>query len=130
MPGSAVGLRPGPAIRPVARVCGYFGDSLPMSQIRVGVSGWTYAPWRGDFYPKGLTQKKELEYASRKFTSIEINGTFYSLQRPTSFQSWYEQTPADFIFSVKGGQFITHVLRLKEVDEPVATFFASGILCL
>lgn len=103
---------------------------MNQGKIRVGVSGWTYAPWRGSFYPKGLTQKKELEYASRKLNTIEVNGTFYGLQKPKSFQAWYDQTPADFCFAVKGGQFITHVLRLKEFEEPVSTFLASGLFCL
>jgi len=98
--------------------------------IRIGISGWTYAPWRGTLYPKDLPQKRELEYASRKLNSIEINGTFYSLQRPTSYQAWYDQTPDDFVFSVKGPRFITHIRRLKDVDEPLANFFASGLLCL
>jgi uncharacterized protein YecE (DUF72 family) len=82
-----------------------------VSQIRIGISGWTYAPWRGVFYPEDLPQKKELDYASRHHNSIEINGTFYSLQRPKSFQTWYEQTPEDFVFSVKGPRFITHMMK-------------------
>ncbi len=98
--------------------------------IRIGMSGWTYAPWRGTFYPKGVTQKKELEYASRQVNSIEINGTFYSLQRPASFTSWYEQTPKDFLFAVKAPQYMTHIRRLKEVEEPLSNFLASGLFCL
>lgn len=98
--------------------------------IRVGMSGWTFAPWRKGFYPKGLTQKKELEYASRRLNTIEVNGTFYSLQRPKSFESWYAQTPSDFVFSVKAPKFITHILRLNDAEEPIANFFASGILAL
>src|SRR5688572_18095043 len=74
-----------------------------MPDTRIGISGWTYGPWRGVFYPKDLPHKQELGYASRAFNSIEINGTFYSLQRPSSFQKWYEETPADFVFAVKGG---------------------------
>jgi uncharacterized protein YecE (DUF72 family) len=100
------------------------------AEIRVGMSGWTYPPWRGKFYPKGLSQKKELEYASRKLTSIEVNGTFYSLQRPDTFQSWADQVPEDFVFAIKGPQFITHVLRLKDVKEPLSTFLASGLFRL
>src|SRR4051794_25091803 len=100
------------------------------SKIRVGMSGWTYAPWRGSFYPKGLSQKKELEYASRKVTSIEVNGTFYGLQKPESFQSWSDQSPGDFCFALKAPQFMTHVLRLKEPEEPLATFLASGVFRL
>jgi len=101
-----------------------------MSQIRVGFSGWTFPGWKEDFYPKGLSSKDELQFASRKVNPIEINGTFYALQKPATFQHWYDQTPRDFCFSVKAGQFITHVLRLKEVNEPLANFFASGLLCL
>lgn len=99
-------------------------------QIRVGISGWTYAPWRGVFYPKDLAHKRELEYASRVLNSIEINGTFYSLQRPSSFQAWYDATPDNFMFSLKGSRFITHMRRLKEVEQPLANYFASGILGL
>lgn len=98
--------------------------------ICVGMSGWTFEGWRGDFYPKGLSQKKELEYASRQVNSIEINGTFYSLQKPSSFQKWYEETPAGFTFSLKAPQYITHIRRLKDVEEPLANFFASGVFCL
>lgn len=101
-----------------------------MGKIFVGMSGWTFEGWRGDFYPKGLVQRKELEFASRKVNSIEINGTFYGLQKPASFQKWFDETPEDFLFSVKAPQYITHVRRLKEVAEPAANFFASGLLCL
>jgi uncharacterized protein YecE (DUF72 family) len=101
-----------------------------MSQTRIGISGWTYAPWRGIFYPKGVSQKRELEYASRMLNSIEINGSFYSLQRPTSYQAWYEATPEEFVFSIKGPQFITHRRRLRDVEAPLANFFASGVLAL
>jgi uncharacterized protein YecE (DUF72 family) len=102
----------------------------PKPTIRVGVSGWRYAPWRGRFYPKGLPQRAELEYAARCFASIEINGSFYSLQSPRSWQAWYEATPDEFVFSVKGPRYITHMLRLKQVDSPLANFFASGIFKL
>jgi uncharacterized protein YecE (DUF72 family) len=101
-----------------------------MPQTRIGISGWTYGPWRGVFYPTGLPQKNELAFASRTFNSIEINGTFYSLQRPSSFQTWYEQTPDNFVFSVKGGRFITHMKKLVNVDAALANFFASGVLAL
>jgi uncharacterized protein YecE (DUF72 family) len=101
-----------------------------MSEIRIGISGWRYGPWRGAFYPKGLTQKKELEFASRAVNSIEINGSFYALQTPERYVSWYRETPADFVFSVKAPRFITHVRRLREVEQPVANFFASGVLQL
>jgi uncharacterized protein YecE (DUF72 family) len=99
-------------------------------EIRVGISGWRYVPWRGVFYPPKLPQRQELEYASSKLTSLEINGTFYSLQRPTSFQSWYKETPANFKFSVKGPRYITHIQRLREVEAPLANFLASGVLLL
>jgi uncharacterized protein YecE (DUF72 family) len=98
--------------------------------IRVGISGWRYAPWRGLFYPAGLPQRAELEYAARCFSSIEINGSFYSLQSPRSWQAWYEATPPGFVFAVKGPRYITHTLRLKQVETPLANFFASGIFKL
>jgi uncharacterized protein YecE (DUF72 family) len=98
--------------------------------IRIGVSGWRYAPWRGRFYPTNLPQRAELEYAARCFSSIEINGSFYSLQSPRSWQAWYEATPDDFVFGVKGPRYITHMLRLKQVEKPLANFFASGLFKL
>jgi uncharacterized protein YecE (DUF72 family) len=101
-----------------------------MSDMRIGISGWTYPPWRGTFFPRGWPQKRELEFASRQVNSIEINGSFYSLQRPSSYRAWYEATPPEFIFSVKGGRFITHLKRLKDAEKPLANFFASGVLCL
>lgn len=98
--------------------------------VRIGISGWTYAPWRGQFYPKDLPQKQELSFAARHFRSIEINGTFYGLQRPESFGRWREETPDDFVFAIKGPRFITHMLRLQEIETPLANFFASGLLRL
>jgi len=98
--------------------------------VRVGISGWTYAPWRGNFYPAGLLQADELSYASRQVDTIEINGTFYALQRPDSFARWYDETPEGFVFAVKGPRFITHVRRLREIETPLANFFASGVLRL
>jgi uncharacterized protein YecE (DUF72 family) len=98
--------------------------------IRIGISGWTYAPWRGTFYPKKLPQARELHYASRVLNSIEINGTFYALQKPESFARWADDTPDDFVFAVKAPRFITHIRRLKEVKTPVANFLASGLLRL
>jgi uncharacterized protein YecE (DUF72 family) len=97
---------------------------------RIGISGWRYAGWRGDFYPVGLAQRRELEYASQRMGSIEINGSFYSLQRPTSYASWRAETPEDFVFAVKGGRFISHLKRLVDVETPLANFFASGVLGL
>ncbi|MBW3628561.1 MAG: DUF72 domain-containing protein [Gemmatimonadetes bacterium] len=101
-----------------------------MTQLRIGISGWTYAGWRGVFYPERLAHRRELEYASRKFNSIEINGSFYSLQTPSSYRRWYAETPPDFVFAVKGGRFITHMKKLRDVEVPVANFFASGVLAL
>lgn len=101
-----------------------------MASIRVGISGWTYAGWRGDFYPPGLVQRRELSYASPRLSSIEINGSFYSLQRPTSYASWREQTPESFVFAVKGGRFITHLKKLAVVETALANLFASGVLAL
>jgi len=101
-----------------------------MASIRIGISGWQYKPWRGVFYPPDLPQRAELQYASRKLSSIEINGSFYALQRPESYARWYAETPADFVFTVKGPRFITHMRRLREVEEPLANFLASGLFNL
>src|SRR6187402_855993 len=101
-----------------------------MTQLRIGISGWTYEPWRGVFYPKGLVQKRELEYASRALNSIEINGTFYSLQSPESYRKWSAEVPDDFIFAVKGSKYITHRKRLQDIRIPLANFFGSGVLLL
>lgn len=100
------------------------------ARLHIGISGWRYTPWRGDFYPEGLRQKDELRFASRAVNSIEINGTFYALQRPERFAEWAADTPAGFVFSVKAPRFITHVKRLRDIDEPLANFFASGPLSL
>lgn len=100
------------------------------AQIRIGTSGWLYPPWRGVFYPKGLAHRRELEYLSREVNSVEINGSFYSLQRPASYQAWFANTPADFLFAVKGSRFVTHMKRLRDVEVPLANFFASGMLAL
>ncbi|MFK3670240.1 DUF72 domain-containing protein [Leifsonia aquatica] len=97
---------------------------------RVGIAGWTYAPWRGVFYPKGLPHRAELAYAAERLDSIELNGSFYSLQRPSSWHKWAAETPDDFVFAVKGGRYITHILRLKNTREALANFFASGMLTL
>ena len=104
--------------------------ALHAADIRIGVSGWTYAPWRGAFFPKGLPRKEELAHASHAFRAIEINGTFYRLQRPASFVKWAAATPDDFVFTVKAPRFITHVRRLHETETPVANFLASGVLRL
>lgn len=97
---------------------------------RVGIAGWTYAPWRGVFYPKGLPHRAELAYAAERLDSIELNGSFYSLQRPSSWHKWAAETPDDFVFAVKGGRYITHILRLKNTREALTNFFASGMLTL
>ncbi|MCW0215881.1 MAG: DUF72 domain-containing protein [Pseudonocardia sp.] len=101
-----------------------------MAEIRIGTSGWRYPPWRGTFYPKGLAQRRELEYLSRAVSSIEINGSFYALQRPESYRAWAAETPDDFVFSVKGPRFVTHLKQLRDVRVPVANFLASGVLAL
>jgi uncharacterized protein YecE (DUF72 family) len=101
-----------------------------VADARVGISGWNYPGWRGDFYPKGVPQKRELEYAAERMTSIEINGSFYSLKRPSSYLDWRARTPDDFVFSVKGGRFITHMKKLSDVETPLANFIASGVLAL
>jgi uncharacterized protein YecE (DUF72 family) len=98
--------------------------------IRVGISGWTYGGWRGSFYPTGLRHSDELSYASRQVDTIEINGTHYSLQRPDSFARWHEETPEGFVFAVKGSRFITHLKQLRDIETPLANFFASGVLRL
>jgi uncharacterized protein YecE (DUF72 family) len=101
-----------------------------MSEARAGISGWRYAPWRGDFYPAGLPQRVELEYASTKLRTIEINGSFYSLQRESSWRLWRDTVPDDFVFSVKGGRYITHMLKLKNAEKPLERFFAQGVFDL
>ncbi len=98
--------------------------------VRIGISGWRYEPWRGVFYPQGLAQHRELAFASRMLPTIEINGSFYSLQRPESYLAWHDDTPDDFVFAVKGPRYITHMLRLKEFEQPLANFFASGPFAL
>lgn len=100
------------------------------ADVRIGISGWTYTPWRGQFYPKGLPQKKELAYAASVFRSIEINGTFYSMQRCESFAQWADATPDDFVFAVKGPRYLTHMLKLNNAEAPLGNFFASGVLRL
>jgi uncharacterized protein YecE (DUF72 family) len=95
--------------------------------IRIGISGWRYAPWRGVFYPEGLAQRRELEYASRLFPTIELNGSFYSMQKPQYFAEWRDETPQGFVFAVKGPRYITHLRRLKEIEHPLGNFFASGV---
>ncbi|HHY48589.1 MAG TPA: DUF72 domain-containing protein [Alphaproteobacteria bacterium] len=99
-------------------------------KIRIGVSGWTYAGWRGTFYPRGLPRQRELGYAAAHFTAVEINGTFYGLQRPAAFRAWAAEVPDDFVFAVKGSRYITHMLKLKGIEAALANFLASGPLAL
>jgi len=102
----------------------------PPGRLLIGISGWRYPNWRGQFYPKGLPQRAELAYAAQRFGSVEINGSFYGLQRPTSYFRWADQTPAEFVFAVKGSRYITHLKQLRNVDPALANFFASGVLAL
>jgi uncharacterized protein YecE (DUF72 family) len=103
-------------------------EEASYGKIHIGISGWRYKGWRGIFYPEKLPQRRELEYASRKFDTIELNGSFYSLQRPQSFLQWQTQTPEDFTFAIKGSRYITHMLRLRNVEGALANFFAQGLL--
>jgi uncharacterized protein YecE (DUF72 family) len=105
-------------------------DASRPATARVGVSGWRYARWRGDFYPVGLPQRRELEYIGQQFSTVELNGSFYSLQRPESYQRWHDSVPEGFIFAVKGSRYITHMLRLQNTEQALANFFASGVLAL
>jgi uncharacterized protein YecE (DUF72 family) len=98
--------------------------------VHVGLSGWDYPRWQGDFYPADLAARRRLEYAAQHFDTLEVNGSFYSLQRPTTYQRWYDATPTGFVFALKGGRFITHLKRLRDVDQGLANFFASGPLVL
>ncbi|EHR52972.1 hypothetical protein SacmaDRAFT_4798 [Saccharomonospora marina XMU15] len=100
------------------------------ADIRIGTSGWLYPAWRGTFYPRGLAHPRELEYLSRRVNTVEINGSFYSLQRPQRYRHWHDVTPPDFRFAVKGGRFITHLKQLRDPEVPLANFFASGVLAL
>jgi uncharacterized protein YecE (DUF72 family) len=95
--------------------------------IRVGIGGWVFEEWRGSFYPAGLAQKRELEFASRALTAIEINGTYYGSQKPESFARWHDETPADFVFTLKGPRFATNRRVLAEAGDSIARFIGSGI---
>jgi len=101
-----------------------------MGAIYIGISGWRYEPWRGVFYPPGLVQARELDFAARQLPTIEINGSFYSLQRPSSYAAWYAATPPGFVFAVKGNRFLTHMLKLRGIDKPLANVLASGMFAL
>jgi len=100
------------------------------AQIRIGISGWRYKGWRGTFYPEKLPQRRELEFAARHFNTIELNGSFYSLQRPQNFKLWHDETPDHFVFAVKGSRYLTHMLKLTNAEKPLANFFAQGVLRL
>ncbi|MFP4891795.1 DUF72 domain-containing protein [Paraburkholderia sp. EG304] len=104
--------------------------SASAARICIGIGGWTYAPWRGPFYPEDLTQSRELEYASRHLTSIEINGTFYGLQKPASYEKWFQETPDDFVFSLKAPRYATNRKVLADAGDTIERFFASGVLLL
>src|SRR3712207_6271546 len=99
-----------------------------MSEIRIGISGWTYPLWRGTFYPEGLAIKREFDFATERFSTIEVNGTFYRLQKPDTFRNWYEKSPDNIKFAIKGNRYITHVKRLKDPAPMLANFFATGPL--
>ncbi|WP_205473261.1 DUF72 domain-containing protein [Nocardioides sp. SYSU D00038] len=101
-----------------------------MARALIGISGWSYRSWRGDFYPEGLRQRDELSYAAERMGSVELNGSFYSLQRPSSYDAWRDATPDDFVLAVKGGRYLTHMKRLRDTDTALANFLASGVLRL
>ncbi|MBB5958314.1 uncharacterized protein YecE (DUF72 family) [Saccharothrix tamanrassetensis] len=101
-----------------------------MSEIRIGTSGWRYPQWRGDFYPRGLQQRLELEFLSRMMDTVELNGPFYGLRKPADYQSWYARTPDDFVFAVKAHKEITHFRRLRDAEDAIDEFFDSGVLDL
>jgi uncharacterized protein YecE (DUF72 family) len=99
-------------------------------QVRVGISGYVYRGWRAKFYPSEIPARRWLEYASRKFNSIELNGTFYSLKSPSIYERWASEVPDDFVFAIKGSRFVTHNLKLRNAEQALANFFASGVLAL
>jgi uncharacterized protein YecE (DUF72 family) len=103
------------------------GEAVMTGKIRVGIGGWTYEPWRGVFYPEGLSRKRELEFASRALTSIEINGTYYSTFKPASWAKWRDETPNGFVFSVKASRFCTNRKDLSGSGESVARFIGQGM---
>ena len=119
-----------PKARAIAKSRPRAGLGLNHQQLRIGISGWRYAGWRGKFYPSDLPQRRELEFAGSTFNTVEINGSFYSLQLPSSYRRWRDATPPDFVFAVKGGRFITHMKKLRGVEAALANFFASGVLAL
>lgn len=120
--GDATARRPAKGIQ--------FSRMSAKGTIRIGISGWRYKGWRGSFYPAGLGQRTELAFAARHFNTLELNGSFYSLQRPEHFERWYAETPPGFVFAVKGSRYITHMLRLLRMETALANFFAQGVLRL
>lgn len=106
------------------------GHPVTVGETRIGTAGWRYPEWRGDFYPRGLQQRLELEFYSRKLNSVEINGSFYGLRKPSDYRTWAARTPADFLFAVKAHKIVTHDRRLRDVADDVAEFFDSGLLDL
>ena len=99
-------------------------------RILIGISGWRYKGWRGSFYPEDLPHRRELEFAAQHFDTIELNGSFYSLQRPQNYKQWHDETPDDFTFAVKGSRYITHMLKLNNAEAPLSNFIAQGLLRL
>ena len=102
-------------------------EAQAVPRIRVGVGGWTYAPWRNNFFPAGLPHSRELEFASRQLTALEVNGTYYSTMKPSSFKKWHDETPADFVFSLKASRYATNRRVLAEAGESITRFVESGI---
>src|SRR5512138_975150 len=110
-----------------------FGDRTTLrgrGQVRIGTSGWIYPSWRGDFYPRGLPHRLELDYLAARLPTVEVNGTFYSLTRPTACTAWRAAVPKGFVFAIKGSRFITHMLKLRRFERPLANFWSSGLLRL
>lgn len=105
-------------------------NASSVSRIRVGIGGWIYPDWRGAFYPDGLAQRRELEYASRRLTSIEINSTYYGAQRPESFARWHDETPDDFVFALKAPRFAMNRRVLAEAGPTIERFLTGGVLRL
>jgi len=102
----------------------------PAGRAFIGTSGWLYPRWRGDFYPRGLPQRRELAYLAERLPSVEVNGTFYSLTRPSTCAAWRAAVPPGFTFAIKGSRYITHMLKLRNFEGPLANFFSSGLLLL
>ncbi|MEG3124546.1 DUF72 domain-containing protein [Sphingomonas sp. GB1N7] len=100
---------------------------MTQASIRVGIGGWTYEPWRGTFFPEGLAHKRELEFASRAMTAIEVNGTYYSSQKPATFATWAKTAPDGFVFALKASRFCTNRKVLAEAGESIGKFVGQGI---